>query len=275
INWLIVAKMPLLISSRMTSAGLTVRSSASSLTVIVAGSSIAPRSRGSATWTCPGTPLPSRRGGFLGPRLPRVPLLLRATSSSFASCRHHRRAGTECLTQLRRKRRPERSHEYAAPERGLPAGCVATEVRASAGDAARFINHQLAGRRPHDPNEVSLRPNRPTRDTRPARHPAWCIARLLAPYDEASPSPAVAAAAVFFARVFFGADSAAPVPFAESGAAASTAAVALGVAAFLGRGFLVAGSTGATVSRPPDATSAAGVFAWAAAAFAFVARGVL
>ena len=37
ISWLIVAKMPLLISSRMTSAGLTPSSSASSLTVIVAG----------------------------------------------------------------------------------------------------------------------------------------------------------------------------------------------------------------------------------------------
>ena len=42
-SWLIVAKMPLLISSRMTSAGLTPSSSASSLTVIVAGSSTAPR----------------------------------------------------------------------------------------------------------------------------------------------------------------------------------------------------------------------------------------
>ena len=36
-SWLIVAKMPLLISSRMTSAGLTPNSSASSLTVIVGG----------------------------------------------------------------------------------------------------------------------------------------------------------------------------------------------------------------------------------------------
>ena len=47
-SWLIVAKMPLLISSRMMSAGLTPSSSASSLTVIVPGSSIAPRSRGSS-----------------------------------------------------------------------------------------------------------------------------------------------------------------------------------------------------------------------------------
>ena len=50
-SWLIVAKMPLLISSRMTSATLTDSSSASSLTVIVPGSSIAPRSRGSIVWT--------------------------------------------------------------------------------------------------------------------------------------------------------------------------------------------------------------------------------
>ena len=47
-SWLIVAKIPLLISSRMMSAGLTPSSSASSLTVIVPGSSIAPRSRGSS-----------------------------------------------------------------------------------------------------------------------------------------------------------------------------------------------------------------------------------
>ena len=52
-SWLMVAKMPLLMSSRMTSAGLTPSSSASSLTVIVAGSSIAPRSRGSSDLDVP------------------------------------------------------------------------------------------------------------------------------------------------------------------------------------------------------------------------------
>src|SRR5262245_60581708 len=77
-SWLIVAKMPLLISSRITSAGLTPRRSASSLTVIVAGSSTAPRSRGSATWTAVWANAPSRRWGLRGPRRPRVPLLLRA-----------------------------------------------------------------------------------------------------------------------------------------------------------------------------------------------------
>src|SRR5262245_38369913 len=77
-SWFIVAKMPLLISSRMTSAGLTPSSSASSLTVIVAGSSTAPRSRGSATWTAACANAPSRRCGLRGPRRPRVPLLLRA-----------------------------------------------------------------------------------------------------------------------------------------------------------------------------------------------------
>jgi hypothetical protein len=77
-SWLMVAKMPLLISSRMTSAGLTPSSSASSLTVIVAGSSTAPRSRGSAIWTAVWPDAPSRRGGLRGPRRPRVPLLLRA-----------------------------------------------------------------------------------------------------------------------------------------------------------------------------------------------------
>ena len=46
-TWLMVAKMPLLMSSRMMSAGFTPSSSASSLTVIVDGSSTAPRSLGS------------------------------------------------------------------------------------------------------------------------------------------------------------------------------------------------------------------------------------
>src|SRR5262245_16513336 len=74
--------MPLLISSRITSAGFTARSSASSLTVIVGGSSTAPRSFGSATWTAACWKAPSRRWGLRGPRRPRVPLLLLATGHS-------------------------------------------------------------------------------------------------------------------------------------------------------------------------------------------------
>src|SRR5688572_28481642 len=81
-----VAKIPLLINSRMMSATLTVSSSASSLTVIVPGSSIAPRSLGSIVWTCEAMAL-SRRGGLRGPRRPRVPLLLLATGSSFDGVR--------------------------------------------------------------------------------------------------------------------------------------------------------------------------------------------
>src|SRR2546427_11728319 len=104
--------MPLLISSRMTSAGLTDSSSASSLTVIVVGSSIAPRSRGSATWTCDRTPLPSRRGGLRGPRRPRVPLLLLATHSSFDLLGD--RSRDEHLTELGGDRRLERAPDGAA-----------------------------------------------------------------------------------------------------------------------------------------------------------------
>ena len=62
-----VAKMPLLISSRMMSAGLTPSSSASSLTVMVPGSSIAPRSRGSSDLDARPANAPSRRGGLRGP----------------------------------------------------------------------------------------------------------------------------------------------------------------------------------------------------------------
>src|SRR5262245_5516514 len=109
-SWLIVAKMPLLMSSRITSAGLTGSRAGGSLTVIVAGSSIAPRSFGSATWTLL-LNAPSRRGGLRGPRRPRVPLLLLATGSSFDD----RVSGSrrERCAQLDRERGPQRPSEGA------------------------------------------------------------------------------------------------------------------------------------------------------------------
>src|SRR5262245_40498743 len=110
-SWLMVAKMPLLMSSRITSAGLTARRSASSLTVIVAGSSIAPRSFGSATWTLLLLNAPSRRGGLRGPRRPRVPLLLLATGSSFDDRVSDSRR--ERLAQLGRERGLQRPSEGA------------------------------------------------------------------------------------------------------------------------------------------------------------------
>src|SRR5919112_3335960 len=78
------AKMPLRISSRMTSAGLTLSSSASSLTVIELGISIAFRSGASSVWTW-ATAVPvcdGRFWGLRGPRRCRVPLRLRATDGS-------------------------------------------------------------------------------------------------------------------------------------------------------------------------------------------------
>src|SRR5688572_24115010 len=82
-SWLMVAKMPLLISSRITSAGLTPNRSARSLTVIECGISTAPRAAGSAVWTAVVLPpSPVRRGGLRGPRMLRVPLRLRAMSDS-------------------------------------------------------------------------------------------------------------------------------------------------------------------------------------------------
>src|SRR5512141_1299786 len=133
-SWLIVAKMPLLMSSRMTSAGLTERRSARSLTVIVAGSSTAPRSRGSATWTAAPANAASRRGGLRGPRRPRVPLLLLANGSS--SDRHlgvgrvGRRCelGGELRGQAHRDRGGEGSGESAAARGAGDAGLVATDV---------------------------------------------------------------------------------------------------------------------------------------------------
>src|SRR5437667_4777783 len=266
-----VAKIPLLISSRMTSAGLTVNSSASSLTVIVAGSSIAPRSRGSATWTCPGTPLPSRRGGFLRPRLPRVPLLLRATGSSFVSCHHHRRSGSERLSQLHRKRCLERAPESASPESGRPARGIPAEVRTPAGDAAGFINHQFPARRPDDPNELTLGPDSSARHARSIRRPTWNAGSSLPGYDEASPPSPADAAVAFFVRDFFGATAAASGS-ASASALAPSPATAFAVAAFFARGLAVAGTASASAVPAVDAIAlAARGFFGALAGFSGVA----
>src|SRR5215218_1542459 len=119
-SWLMVAKMPLLISSRMTSAGLTPSSSASSLTVIVVGSSTAPRIDGSTTWTAAPANAPSRRGGLRGPRRPRVPLLLRAIEGPPAH------DSSKLVGDDHRDRSTERAAEAALPDRGFHAGTVAT-----------------------------------------------------------------------------------------------------------------------------------------------------
>src|SRR5256885_2464111 len=165
-SWLIVAKMPLLISSRMTSAGLTASSSASSLTVIVVGSSIAPRSRGSIVCTCEFAS-PGRRGGLRGPRRPRVPLLLLATGSSL--CRHHVRSREERRAELRRDRCRECAPEGATLRGECPAAGIAAEIGTPAGQPASFIDRHAPIRRPDDPDQVALRTRRPTRNARPGR----------------------------------------------------------------------------------------------------------
>ena len=133
ISWLIVAKMPLLISSRMTSAGLTVSSSASSLTVIVAGSSTAPRIDGSTTWTAVWPNAPSRRGGLRGPRRPRVPLLLRAIDDSPAH------GGQQLVREIRGKGGLQCPAEAAAPHRARDARLVTAHVRPAPVRATRRV----------------------------------------------------------------------------------------------------------------------------------------
>src|SRR5664279_3335336 len=148
INWLMVAKIPLLISSRITSAALTSSSSASSLTVMVGGSSIAPRSRGSRTCTPPGPVAPSRRGGLRGPRRPRVPLLLLATIVSFVIHRWLRQRCAGCDQQScpvpggdRDRQRPGKG---ALVQCELTAGAVDADVRAAPGHPATRILEDLS-----------------------------------------------------------------------------------------------------------------------------------
>src|SRR4051794_33225123 len=206
--------MPLLMSSRITSAGLTASSSASSLTVIVVGSSIAPRSRGSIVWTAD-CASPGRRGGLRGPRRPRVPLLLLATHSSFdLQCR---RPGLQRRAQVARNRCPERPPEGAALDGEGPAGGVPAEVGSPSGQPAALIDLQLPVDGPDDPDEVSLGPGRATGNTRPGRDPPRRI--------PTSPRYfATSLAAVFRALGFFTgstASSSGAVPFDEAAPAAS------------------------------------------------------
>src|SRR5207247_2020987 len=145
-----VAKMPLLISSRITSAGLTPSSSASSLTVMVAGSSTAPRSFGSATWTATWAKAPSRRCGLRGPRRPRVPLLLRAIERPPAH------DAPQLVGEDRRNRCRQCVAEPAARERAGDARLVVTDVGAAAiGLAGRVIGDRPIGRA-DDPQQVAL-----------------------------------------------------------------------------------------------------------------------
>src|SRR6478672_5109360 len=254
--------MPLLISSRITSAGLTASSSASSLTVIVVGSSIAPRSRGSIVWTAD-CASPGRRGGLRGPRRPRVPLLLLATHSSFdVQCR---RPGRQRHAQVVRNRCPERPPEGAAPDGEGPAAGVPAEVGSPAGQPAGFVDLHLPVGGPDDPDEVPLGPGRATGDARPGRDPPRRIPTGRRYF-------ATSLVAVFRVRVFFSgsaagsAASSGAVPFDEAATAASVPfddAAAFFARGFAGAAFAGAAST-AAVSVPFDA---------AADAFLALARG--
>src|ERR1041385_2508596 len=147
---LIVAKMPLLISSRMTSATLTPSSSPSSLTVIVAGSSTAPRADGSTTWTAVCATAPSRRCGLRGPRRPRVPLLLRAIGHSSADGGHQ--LGCEIRGHLGFERPPK-----AGPRRrALDARLVAADVRPATVGATRLVEPDTAIGRADDAQQLAL-----------------------------------------------------------------------------------------------------------------------
>src|SRR6185369_6895238 len=200
----------------MTSAGLTASSSASSLTVIVVGSSIAPRSRGSITCTCEFAS-PGRRGGLRGPRRPRVPLLLLATGSSL--CRHHLRSRQEHRAELLGNGRLECAPEGAALGGEGPAAGVPAEVGTPAGQPAGLIHCHLSGGCPDHANQVALGTCRPTGHARPGRD---APRRVRSPPGYEPTSSVVVVA--FFVRVFFGAASAGPA----SSAAGFAVAVAAG-----------------------------------------------
>ena len=104
---------------------------------MVAGSSIAPRSRGSATWTDDATAPASRRCGLRGPRRLRVPLLdfWPITSPLSLRCRHARIRASPFVVlsasrfQTRREARPARVSRAHARGRCSRAPCPSTRRR--------------------------------------------------------------------------------------------------------------------------------------------------
>src|SRR5262245_549159 len=219
-SWLIVAKMPLLISSRMTSATLTPSSSASSLTVMVPGSSIAPRSLGSTTCTGVVNWL-SRRCGLRGPRRPRVPLLLLATGSSFDGVRVSR-SRRDALDERRRQRDLQRPTQGALLDGDIQTIGVPADVGPPTGKAAGRVVDDLAGGRTDDPPQVTLGSCRSTRHARPRRDPSWGIGRRRVGrgrgYDVTSSAVSASVAGVATSAVAASAASPVPLPLVAAAA---------------------------------------------------------
>src|SRR6476659_8209227 len=195
-----VAKMPLLISSRMMSAGLTPSSSASSLTVIVPGSSIAPRSRGSSVWTPAPLNAPSRRGGLRGPRRPRVPLLLLATGSSFDI--FSVQAPGERFTRLLWERGLERPAEGALGQCFVEAIAGTADVGSPSSRTTGLIGDHVAAGRAHDAQQLALRTYGPARDAGSIRDAARRDRADGPGYDATSPERTAAAAFLVVLVVF-------------------------------------------------------------------------
>src|SRR5262245_29361908 len=154
-TWLMLAKMPLLISSRMMSAALTPISSASSLTVIESGMVTAPRADGSIVWTWLSEAASGRRCGLRGPLVLRVPLRLRAISSSM-----QRRdvAKFQSSAQVGRQRGGQRTLHRRPAQGKLPAGAIGAQVGTPTGHPAGGIERHLARRRPNHAHQLPLRP---------------------------------------------------------------------------------------------------------------------
>ena len=152
-TWLMLAKMPLLMSSRMMSAGLTPRSSASSLTVIDEGMSIEPRTDGSIVWTALSPEPSARRWGFRGPRVLRVPLRLRAMGTSRKQLEI---ATLQAAAQFLRQRHVEGALEGGFLQGERPARAVGAEIGAAAGQATGGIDGDEAIGCADDTHQIAL-----------------------------------------------------------------------------------------------------------------------
>src|SRR5262245_9844562 len=154
-TWLMLAKMPLLISSRMMSAAFTPISSASSLTVIESGMVTAPRAEGSIVWTWLSEAASGRRCGLRGPLVLRVPLRLRAIRSSM-----QRRDVAQFQSGLQvHGERGGQGTLHGRPANGqLPARAIGAQVGPASGHPSGGVEHHLARRCADDAHQIALRP---------------------------------------------------------------------------------------------------------------------
>src|SRR5664279_3357122 len=111
------------------------------------GISMLPRAAGSTVWTALSWDPSGRRAGFLGPRVLRVPLRLRAM---LTSVKRHEVAVLKPLLQLGGDGCTKGPLQGRSLEGGMPARAIRAQIRTPAWLATGHVHDCLAGRGTHD-----------------------------------------------------------------------------------------------------------------------------